>query len=153
MKKVFDKLSNNSGKFNNAPVKTLDRCIVKSSTDYANGKFPRSAQILDYVRCSIVFDSVSDMYQCINKFVAFINDSNNSNNNDTDCCVTDIVRLKNGFNNILNWQNIMDCEYCDVKANVVIYDASSNISMIGEIQFLVNWIEMAKKIGYVCIFN
>ena len=40
-----------------APVKKMDRAIEKIGTDYHDErKYPKSARILDLIRCSVVFD-------------------------------------------------------------------------------------------------
>ena len=63
--------------------------------------------------------------------------------------VTEILRIKNGFNSVLNWKSFENAEYCDIKLNVIIYDETLNMSIIGEIQLLLEWLLKSKKIGFV----
>ena len=65
-------------------------------------------------------------------------------------CVTDILRIKNGLKQIVNWKSSKDCGYCDIKLNLLVYDASTNTSMIAEIQLLLDWLLKSKKIGHKC---
>ena len=132
-----------------APVKTYDRCIVKSQVDYKSKAFPNISHILDFVRCSIEFKSVALLLKTLNKFIDYVNDKNESQkeNDNSGCEIIEILRLKNGFGDILNWKSVNDCQYCDVKLNVLIVK-DNNISMIGEIQFLLKWVSVAKKMGH-----
>ena len=54
-------------------------------------------------------------------------------------CIDSVIRIKNGFRNVLSWKSMMDCQYCDMKLNIVIIDKNNESSVIGEIQFLLNW--------------
>ena len=82
------------------------------------------------------------MYDTLNKFVKKIKNGESK-------YITKIIRIKNGFNNILTWKTKNDCKYCDFKLNVIVLDTDSNIAMIGEIQLLLQWQILAKKMGYV----
>lgn len=62
-RKIFDTIAEKNNikcTFAPAPVKTKDRCVVKASLDYANDNYnwPFTANILDLVRCSLVFDNI-----------------------------------------------------------------------------------------------
>ena len=142
MRDVFDKISNKLCYFGNAPVKTYSRSLIKSETDYCDRKFPQSSCIIDYLRCSVTFNNVNELFNGLIKFIDFVKNGKCG-------CVIQIVRIKNGFTNILNWDNVNSCEYCDIKLNVIIFDKETNQSMIGEIQLLLKWLLKAKKIGYV----
>ena len=61
-------------------------------------------------------------------------------------CVIKIMRIKNGFKNNVLWNSFEDCEYVDVKVNVLIYDKFSKQSQVAEIQFLLKWLLHAKKV-------
>lgn len=52
-------------------------------------------------------------------------------------CVQSIVRVKNGFKNIKDWNHVENCNYTDLKLNIVIFNAETNESMICELQLSV----------------
>ena len=151
VKSLFNQICNENNEKNNenkiefsfakAPVKLESRCLVKCNTDYAQRKFPNVASILDFLRCSITFTNSKDMLYSINKFVEKINNLQGK-------CLIKILRIKNGFKDILNWKSHNDCEYKDIKINVIVYDKLGNQSQVGEIQFLLSWLLKAKKIGH-----
>lgn len=61
-----------------------------------------------------------------------------------------IVRIKNSFNEIKNWNlnTIDDCHYCDVTLNVIV--KYSTYAIVAEIKFLLQFMLDAKKMGYHC---
>ena len=112
MKKVFAKHKN--GVFSPAPVKTFERCLVKSNTDYSDQDYPSAANICDFLRCSVTY---SDSKAMINGLNMFINDIKQGK---VKCIKKNgILRIKNGFNDILQWKVPQDANYCDVKLNVI----------------------------------
>ena len=133
-----------SGFFQAAPVKLYQRCVVKSQTDYSLNRFPRCAHILDLLRCAMIFDTANDMLTALNLFGKCFGNGNNKNRSS----IIDIVRVKNGFKNILNWKNMNDSEYCDIKFNVIVKDEINNECQVAEVQFLLDWLLKAKKIGH-----
>ena len=70
-------------------------------------------------------------------------------NNKQSGCIKEILRIKNGFKNILNFKSFEDSQYCDIKFNVSIYNDHLDTCIIGEIQFLLKWQLYAKKLGYL----
>merc|ERR1712113_757856 len=46
-----------------APVKSISRCSVKYKSDYEDFQQPRCANILDMVRCMLVFDSPKEIIE------------------------------------------------------------------------------------------
>ena len=129
-----------NGVYQSAPVKTFDRCQVKSNTDYRNESFPNGASILDLMRCSITFNDSSSLLNGLNQFVNEIQNKQSQS-------LQQIVRIKNGFKNILNWKSFHDAEYCDIKFNVIYCNEMKTESQIVEIQFLLKSLLKAKKIG------
>ena len=127
--------------FAKAPVKMYERSIMKAQTDYIDRGFPTTSSIVDFLRCSVTFNNSNDMLSVIKYFIDKI-EANEAG------CVIGIARIKNGFKNIIHWKEIKDCNYCDIKINVIIYDSLTNTSQIGEIQFLLKWLLKAKKIGH-----
>lgn len=112
-------------------------------TDYATGIFPSAAHVLDILRCSVSFDNIKDMVAAMKQFENALKkqDSNVSDTENRSCgCIVDVVRIKNGFNDILSWQSVRDGQYCDVKFNVIIYNSDTNESQIGEVQFLLKFL-------------
>ena len=64
-------------------------------------------------------------------------------------CLVKIVRCKNMFSQMNNWHGIQELikySYCDVKFNVII--KVGKYSIVGEIQFTLNVMIQAKKIGH-----
>eukprot|EP00485_Elphidium_margaritaceum_P009795 CAMPEP_0202695442 /NCGR_PEP_ID=MMETSP1385-20130828/9034_1 /ASSEMBLY_ACC=CAM_ASM_000861 /TAXON_ID=933848 /ORGANISM="Elphidium margaritaceum" /LENGTH=94 /DNA_ID=CAMNT_0049351465 /DNA_START=1 /DNA_END=282 /DNA_ORIENTATION=+ len=49
------------GTYKQAPMKKVERSISKCENDYANEAFPKSAKLLDLVRCSVTFNTVEQM--------------------------------------------------------------------------------------------
>ena len=134
--------SNNNGKYSFAPVKTYARCLIKANTDYIDKDFPCASNIIDFLRCSIVFDDSLSMLNGLNKF---INDVNNGKIPG----IISVLRVKNGFCDILsNWQSFNDAEYCDIKLNVIYQNSDTNVAMIVETQWLLYSLLKAKKMGH-----
>ena len=154
-----------------APPKTKARAQRKAELDYQESIWPRSANVLDFVRGSVVFANSSDLLKGINKFIDIItnnndekNDNNGNNNNSNNNnmneksrklrknhCIKRIVRIKNGFDQFQNVSTLDDNQlnkfnYCDVKFNILI--EWNSVRIIGEIQFLLKWMLEAKKLGH-----
>src|SRR5215510_1075786 len=57
-------------KFRKGPIKTIERCIEKTETDYMNQNisFPQSSKLLDTIRCSISFQSLKNLFYTANYF-------------------------------------------------------------------------------------
>ena len=119
-------------------------------TDYADRTWPRTASILDLLRCSITFSSCEKLVNGIKKFEAIVNSGNGG-------CIRQILRVKNMFkiydykqNGGININNLElnKFTYCDIKYNVLIVDYTKKKSQIGEIQLLVSFMETAKKMGH-----
>ena len=139
MEKLFsDEIKD--GMYQRAPVKTYERCIIKSNTDYHNQPHPTCASILDLMRCSITFNNIKSFINGLEKFVSMINNGEIE-------CLTKIIRIKNGFQNILNWKSYLDAEYIDVKLNVLYFNENRTQSQIVEVQFLLASILKAKQYG------
>ena len=128
-----------SGIFQSGNVKLFQRCVTKAQSDYALKQFPSCASIIDYLRCSVTFNSAKDLVAACNAFKEKVK------NNDAGCVVS-ILRIKNGFKKISNWKTYKDCQYTDLKASVLIANESRTRSIIGEVQFLLNWQLKAKKL-------
>ena len=87
------------------------------------------ASIIDFLRCSITFTTPKGLLTQLNKLV---NDVKNGKIE----CIEEIVGIKNGFHKVNGWNKVTNCQYCDLKLNVVIWDPQTNTSMVVEIQFL-----------------
>lgn len=72
----------------------------------------------------------------------------NAINNGDIKCLSKIVRIKNSFCDILDWQNENDAHYCDIKLNVIFDAPNGNNSHIAEIQFLLKFLLHAKRLGH-----
>ena len=127
--------------FEFAPVKTYERCVIKAQVDYSNRRFPNAANVLDYLRCSITYDSTQLLLDGLNKFISHSVKSD---------ILKEIVRIKNGFKHIIKWQEPSDARYCDVKCNIIIMNPKTKEQMVAEVQFLLKWLLTAKKMGHKC---
>ena len=79
------------------------------------------ACILDFVRCSITFDTSEEMFDGINKFMQFVSQKQAK-------CVIKVLRLKNSFKHVLKWNDKSDSQYCDIKLNVLVSGAGTKKS-------------------------
>eukprot|EP01083_Nonionella_stella_P172307 590938_1 len=109
------------------PLKTMERCKVKTETEYNHEDFPQSSCLLDIIRCSVVFDDLSLMIQQIKVFEEEVGSNK--------YCVKEILRVKNGFATYSHDKP----EYIDIKFNVRV--VQNGVHIVGEVQFLIN--EMA----------
>ena len=126
--------------FQRAPVKTYDRCLIKSNTDYSKKSYPTSACIVDLLRCSITFENSESLLNGLNKIINEINNGKIEG-------IKKILRIKNGFKDILNWKNFNDAQYVDVKLNVLYENEDETLQQIVEIQCLLKSLLDAKKFG------
>ena len=125
-------LKNNEIIYTDGPVKTYERAKQKAENDYCNETFPKSACILDLIRCSLVFNNISTLLNGLDLLIKKINYFQSGN-------IIGIVRIKNGFTQYSNKNR----QYCDIKLNVLIKGKKNNI--IGEIQFLLSPMLKFKK--------
>ena len=63
-------------------------------------------------------------------------------------CLSKILRIKNGFNEILTWNSATDAGYRDIKINCVFVNKENSGTQIVEIQFLADFLVTAKKMGH-----
>ena len=112
-------------------------------TDYGNEEFPSAACILDYLRCSITFKRPEQLVQTVNYIIDKIENNKVGS-------ISKILRIKNGFSNVLKWNpnKLSDYGYVDLKMNVIFNNKSNTESQIVEIQFLLDFLLHAKKIGH-----
>ena len=148
MKEYFDNYKNKLNvkcKYQDAPVKLIDRCVVKATSDYGKKEYPSCANILDFLRFSVTFDNVNDLLNGVNQFVTDIN-----NGDVIECLVPNgILRVKNGFQAIIQeWKSLNDASYVDIKFNVIYVNKNTNERMIIEGQFLLSFLLKAKKMGH-----
>ena len=114
-----------------------------SDTDYSISEFPSGACILDYLRCSITFKTPKHLLDG----VEYVIDKIESNKIKS---LSKILRIKNGFKNILKWNSnsLSDYNYVDLKMNVIFNNKFNTESQIVEIQFLLDFLLKAKKLGH-----
>src|SRR5690348_16081799 len=74
--------------FQSGPIKSQERCKMKAQVEYRNCEFPKSAHLLDIIRCQITFASFEHLKLGLDHFVRCINNKNN--------CLQ-VMRIKNGF--------------------------------------------------------
>lgn len=144
-RQFFNSLLNVSCKYTSAPVKTYDRCVNKSKLDYNNRTWPHSSHILDYIRCSVVFDDIEQFLMGFNQFYVKYNHPNGIGMYNG--CIQGIVRIKNDFsqlpNNLRKNLLLSDCSYRDIKCNLLI--EHNHVRMIAEVQFILKFMLDTKK--------
>ena len=148
MKSFVAVVSPEHAKFSPAPIKTIERCLIKAQTDYHNAKYPRTASIVDLVRCSITFDNATEMLRFFRKFRQRIDDKQTR-------CIKKILRIKNGFESILKDSGNDDkelkavgCDYRDIKMNVLISNDDGSEQIVGEVQLLTRIMLSMKQRGH-----
>ena len=87
-------------------------------TDYKDRKWPRSANLLDVIRCSAFFETPKDLIDAVHR-VTDIVDTEKAGS------MKVVLRIKNSFSKIHE-----NMTYADVKVNVLV--TSHNVSVIGE---------------------
>ena len=114
-----------------------------TDTDYSNEEFPSGACILDYLRCSITFKTPKELLDAVEFVIKQIT-------SDKIASISEILRIKNGFNNILKWDRgkMSHYNYVDLKMNVIFNNKHQTQCQIVELQFLLNFLLNAKKIGH-----
>ena len=114
--------------FSGGPVKKLERCLDKAETKYGLKEYPRASNIQDILRCSFVCDNVKIMHD----FICHVNKKIKNANGGV---IHSITRFKNGLSSpdtIRSRGSI----YWDIKLNLYIHDARSNLSSHGEVQVI-----------------
>ena len=104
-------------------------------------EWPFTKNIIDLVRCSIVFKNSKELLDGMQRFSKLIPYESG--------CISRISRVKNGFEDFVNVNNDTDLklfDYRDVKFNVLI--KYGEIELVGEVQFLLSFMLKAKKIGH-----
>ena len=148
-KNIFDKMKQQNVlcDFRSAPVKTYQRCQNKAKTDYCDREWPRTSHILDFIRCSVIFDDIGQFIRGFNLFYKQYYDWTYISKRRS--CIKCIVRIKNDFSELPNNLKdlaLKDSEYRDIKCNVLIQH--NNVRIIGEIQFVLRIMLNAKKKGH-----
>eukprot|EP01083_Nonionella_stella_P110064 321828_1 len=104
------------------PVKRIERAKDKAQNDYSDALYPTSAKVLDFNRCSLVFNDISALLFALQLFQNKVNYYQSGS-------IIGIVRGKNGFKEYID-----ETQYSDIKLNVLIRGKHNNI--VGEVQFL-----------------
>ena len=115
-----------------------------TDTDYSSEDFPVGACILDYLRCSITFETPKELLDAVEFVIKEV--TNNKIKS-----ISKILRIKNGFNSIISkWdrENISSYNYVDLKMNVIFNNKNKTESQIVELQFLLDFLIKAKKMGH-----
>lgn len=109
--------------YRRGPIKALKRAQAKAENDYFSEPYPTSAAVLDFNRCSLVFEDIHSLLIGLDVFVNKVCAK--------ECgAIIGIARSKNGFPEYLKVK-----QYADIKLNVVINNGM-HASIIGEVQFL-----------------
>ena len=114
--------------FSGGPVKKLERCLDKAETKYGLKEYPRASNIQDILRCAFVCDNVKIMYD-------FLCHISKTIKNEKCGVIRAITRFKNGLSSP-DTLSSHGSIYWDIKLNVYIHDARSNLSSYGEVQVI-----------------
>ncbi|ETO02205.1 hypothetical protein RFI_35231, partial [Reticulomyxa filosa] len=124
-------------KFEPGPIKTHNQCKLKAQVEYKDKKFPKSAHIIDVLRCQATFPNIERLVQGLEHFTSLIRSPQYSEK-------FKVVRVKNGFedaqqgksdndNNEITSFNIPQ-KNKDVRINILF--KKDGKSIVGEVQFL-----------------
>jgi len=75
--------------FGSGPIKSHDRCKMKAQIEYRDCEFPKSAHIIDIIRCQATFQTFQDLKHGLDHFVECIENKFHE--------YFEIMRIKNGF--------------------------------------------------------
>ena len=141
-KLIFDDklFSDLNGKFQRAPVKSRQRCQLKSILEYSDEgrSWPYCCNILDYLRCSVCFESFDGLLKGLYFFEQLVKRLGDK------LIIKRVLRVKNGFKTI-DCNNIDTVNYADIKLNVLVEYFGQ--SMVTEIQFLTQIMLNFKKLS------
>ena len=120
--------------YKRGPVKLLERALAKAENDYFSEPYPTSASVLDFNRCSLIFEDIQSLLVALDVFVNKVYGY--------DCgAIIGIVRAKNGFIDYA-----IEPQYADVKLNVLIRGGNAiNCNLVGEVQFLLRKMTVYKQ--------
>ncbi|ETO14994.1 hypothetical protein RFI_22376 [Reticulomyxa filosa] len=118
--------------FSEGPIKTHERCKLKAQLDYKHEQFPKSAHVIDILRCQVIFTNIDYLVQGLNHFMRMMESP-------PYCNSFKVVRMKNGFAKYSSVQSLdgkvrVPQEYEDVKMNVLFTENGKSI--VTEVQFL-----------------
>ena len=80
--------------YHRGPVKGIARCKEKAEVEYNDCAFPKSAHIIDIIRCSLTFHDISSMWHGIERFCDFVQHSGDAQSTSSVQC--EVMRVKNG---------------------------------------------------------
>eukprot|EP01084_Bolivina_argentea_P317816 551061_1 len=120
--------------YTKGPVKALERARSKAANDYFDQDFPSSSCVLDFNRCSLVFQDIKSLLIGLESFVNKVRSYQSGS-------IIGIIRVKNGFQ-----EYVKQAQYADVKLNVLIRGQTNNL--VGEVQFLLSTMRNFKKIAH-----
>merc|ERR1712176_556555 len=78
------------GDFKKGPMKKVERAMSKMENDYMNELYPKAAKLLDIVRCSASYNTVSQLLDGYNAFI---------HQPESGASSMVLARIKNGFLN------------------------------------------------------
>ena len=95
------------------------------------------------MRCSVTFETPKELLDTLKYMIDEIENNKSES-------FSKILRIKNGFRNILKWNpnNLDDYGYVDLKINVIFNNPNKTEAQIVEIQFLLDFLLKAKKLGH-----
>ena len=120
------------GEFRAGPTKSVERCQSKVENEYQEAVYPRAARLLDYVRCSVSFNTLEQLLTGYEGLMRYVQDGSDS---------LELARVKNCF-------LAQTSGYRDIKVNVVYHaetDPENPVSMICEVQLVLNQYLHEKK--------
>eukprot|EP00485_Elphidium_margaritaceum_P019937 CAMPEP_0202729016 /NCGR_PEP_ID=MMETSP1385-20130828/185916_1 /ASSEMBLY_ACC=CAM_ASM_000861 /TAXON_ID=933848 /ORGANISM="Elphidium margaritaceum" /LENGTH=582 /DNA_ID=CAMNT_0049395269 /DNA_START=53 /DNA_END=1797 /DNA_ORIENTATION=- len=120
------------GEYKAGPMKKVERCLSKLENDYYDAAYPKSAKLLDLVRCSVNFNTLE---QLLLGYKALVADMARPSSD------IKMARVKNGF-----LDKTYDGGYRDIKVNVIFQSAvKPELKMICEVQLILSQYLNEKK--------
>merc|ERR1719229_1546516 len=102
--KEMKRIMSEFGECKSGPLKKVDRCVSKLENDYQSARFPKASKLLDMVRCSVSFNTVSQLMTGYDGFMEYLQKQSTP---------MTVARIKNGFLDD-EWSG-----YRDIKINVI----------------------------------
>ena len=95
-----------------------------------------------YIGCSVTVNKFEELVLMLKQLCVKTNKNEGG-------CIKKVLRIKNGYDYGKN-KNLKDTdiEYRDIKVNVLVCNQDKTKQIIGEIQFLLNFMLSAKKLGH-----
>src|SRR5580692_5793982 len=72
MEEILVKTNSIPCEFQAGPIKNHDQCKREAQIEYKNNEFPKSAHVIDVIRCRAIFDTFEDLKHGLDHFLRCI---------------------------------------------------------------------------------